>query len=540
MTEMVRAGLGVEAVLEARDVTVRYGGLTALEDVAIAVPAGTIVGLLGPNGAGKSTLLGVISGDVRAQQGAVSLAGADVSGSVQQERVRRGLARTFQHPEIYGELTVEQHFILAYRMRTAPSRLWSDPLTGRFLRQSAEEAEEIGSLLTALGLEEVARTPLVNLSLGVSRLVEIGRALATRPKVVLLDEPSSGLDSEESKLLAAVLRRIVTERGISFLLVEHDVEMVFGLSSWVYVLDFGRLIAQGTPQQVQSDARVRSAYLGEPATAQSDQAAHRSVAAEAVRKVPRPERDVLLEVAGLRVKYGNATAIDDLALTARQGSVTALLGSNGAGKSTLARVLSGLVPPASGSITFDGTNIAGFGASRIHGLGLAYLPEGRGVFPTLTVSDNLRVAVHRLPGSERSDAIDRVIALFPVLGERQKQLAGTLSGGQQQMLSLARVLAGKPKLLIADEISLGLAPRVVDDVFEGLVRAIDDGVSVILIEQFVHRALELADTCYIMRRGRLVWSGAAASAGSEVLDHYLGAEMDASATEDNPELAPLS
>jgi branched-chain amino acid transport system ATP-binding protein len=505
-------------VLEAHDVTVRFGGLTALRDVDIRVPGGTIIGLLGPNGAGKSTLLGVLSGDLTPKSGHVSLGGLDVTRTVPQQRVRLGLARTFQHPEVYAELTVWQHLALAHRLRAKPSRVWSDPITGRFLRTSGPEEQDIAQLLSALGLDGVAHTPLANLPLGVSRLVELGRALATKPSVVMLDEPSSGLDAEESKRLAAVLRHIVAERGTSFLLVEHDVEMVFGLSSRVSVLDFGSLIAEGTPQEVQADARVRSAYLGELAPALPGTA----------RQAERPVKadDVLLTVRDLRVKYGNAVALDGMSLTATRGSVTALLGSNGAGKSTLARALAGLVPASAGTIRFDGTDISGMPASRINKLGLAYLPEGRGVFPTLTVNENLSMAVQRLPAAERNAAIDHAVTLFPVLGERRKQIAGTLSGGQQQMLSLARVLARAPRLLIADEISLGLAPVIVDEVFEALERAIAEGVSVILIEQFVHRALELADTCHIMRRGSVVWSGAASDARAEVLEHYLGSDVE--------------
>jgi ABC-type branched-subunit amino acid transport system ATPase component len=389
---------------------------------------------------------------------------------------------------------------------------------------------DIAQLLSALGLDGVAHTPVANLPLGVSRLVEIGRALATKPNVVMLDEPSSGLEAEESKRLAVVLKQIVAERGTSFLLVEHDVEMVFGLSSRVSVLDFGSLIAEGTPQEVQADARVRSAYLGElaPPAAASGTPQQAEPKAEAEAEAD----EVLLAVRDLQVKYGNAVALDGMSLTAARGGVTALLGSNGAGKSTLARALAGLVPACAGTIHFDGTDISGMPASRINKLGLAYLPEGRGVFPTLTVNENLSMAVQRLPAAERNAAMDHAVSLFPVLGDRRKQIAGTLSGGQQQMLSLARVLARAPRLLIADEISLGLAPVIVDEVFEGLKRAIADGVSVILIEQFVHRALELADTCHIMRRGSVVWSGAASDARAEVLEHYLGSEVEPAALTD--------
>jgi branched-chain amino acid transport system ATP-binding protein len=236
---------------------------------------------------------------------------------------------------------------------------------------------------------------------------------------------------------------------------------------------------------------------------------------------PRPGGDIL-SVSGLCLKYADATALHEVSFSMAPRSVTALLGPNGAGKSSVARAVSGLVRAQSGLIRFDGADITGAPADRIRRLGIAYLPEGRGVFRSLTVEENLRVALSDVPKAERAAAIEGAIDLFPVLGQRRRQTAGTLSGGEQQMLSLARVLARQPRLLIADEISLGLAPLIVEEVFAGLNRVIELGVSVILIEQFVDRALAIADRCYVLRRGRVVWSGEAAEAGADLVEHYLG------------------
>ncbi|MFE4956038.1 ATP-binding cassette domain-containing protein [Streptomyces sp. NPDC056653] len=514
------------SVLAARGVSVRFGGLKALQDVGIDVPAGTVVGLLGPNGAGKSTLLGVLSGNVHAQEGTVLLGGEPVSGMTPQGRVRRGLGRTFQHPELFGDLTVRDHLLLAHRLDERPSRSWSDPFTGRFLRDDPDERAAVEEVLELLGLHDVADLPAAGLPLGMCRLVEIGRAIATGPRIVLLDEPFSGLNAGESETLADALTRIVAARGISMLLVEHDVELVFGLCSRVYVLDFGRLIAQGTPAEIRANDTVRSAYLGEVEAdpVPGPRAATRAAAPASALTGERPAAagEITLRVENLTVDYGNATAIRDVSLSVPKGSVTALLGANGAGKSTIARALSGLVPVRSGRVLFEGVDITRMPAHHIRRLGLSHLPEGRGVFPALTVAENLRIAVQTAPKPQRAEAIDRAMELFPVLADRRTQFAGTLSGGQQQMLSLARILAHLPRLVIADEISLGLAPLVVDEVFEGLQRAIDMDVSIIVIEQFVHRALQLADDCHIMRRGHLVWSGAATDARGDIFEHYLG------------------
>jgi branched-chain amino acid transport system ATP-binding protein len=234
-------------ILSGTRVSVNFRGLKALQQVDINVPEGAVVGLVGPNGAGKSTLLGVLSGDVAARAGTVRLGGQDVSGHGPEARVRHGLARTFQLPELYDELTVREHLTLARRLAQAPSRSWSDPLTGRFLRQDAAEDEEIAALLDRLGLQPVAGTPAGALPLGLCRLVEIARAAASHPRVILLDEPFSGLNPAESKRLSRALADINQAQGIAMVLVEHDVEIVFGLSERVYVLDFGVMIAAGTP-----------------------------------------------------------------------------------------------------------------------------------------------------------------------------------------------------------------------------------------------------------------------------------------------------
>lgn len=234
------------------------------------------------------------------------------------------------------------------------------------------------------------------------------------------------------------------------------------------------------------------------------------------------DHEPLLRLAGVEVRYGSALALSGLSLSARPGRVLAVLGANGAGKSTIARAASGLVPVRSGSVVFDGEDVTGQRPERIRRAGLVHLPEGRGVFTDLTVAENLRMAAATLPRGERAKAVRRGYEFFEVLGRRRRQAAGTLSGGEQQMVSLARALILRPKLVIADEMSLGLAPLMVDAVFEGLGRAREAGVAIVLIEQFVHRALAFADECAVISRGTAVWTGPASGAGDEVLGRYLG------------------
>jgi ABC-type branched-subunit amino acid transport system ATPase component len=253
-------------VLSAAGITVRFGGLTALSDVGLEVPTGTIIGLVGPNGAGKSTLFAVLSGLLRPASGRVFLRGKDVTNASPQARARLGLARTFQQPELFLGLTVREHIVLAHRVRFSRQRLWRDMLDPRSLfPPGSDENERVDQLLELLDLTHVARASVGALPLGTSRLVEIARALATRPDLVLLDEPLSGLDIRESENLASVFRRVVAnqEHRVSLLMVEHDVATVLSLSSRIFVLDFGELIASGTPAEIRNNAAVKSAYLGD-------------------------------------------------------------------------------------------------------------------------------------------------------------------------------------------------------------------------------------------------------------------------------------
>jgi branched-chain amino acid transport system ATP-binding protein len=539
-----RPGSRERARLECVGVTVRFGGLVAVRDVSISLPAGEIVGLVGPNGAGKSTLFGVLSGLLRPWQGKVVLDEEDITDARPQLRAARGLARTFQHPELFYGMTIRDHLVIAYRAKHAKRRIWSDAFTLGSLRPaSKQEQESVDELLEMVGLAALADHSAVGLPLGIARLVELGRALAASPTVLLLDEPSSGLDSSETQRFESVLRRIAEERDISVLLVEHDVELVMRLCSTIHVLDFGALLASGPPAEIRANPAVRAAYLGEELAVEVHEQAvadegetitllqvnERPTSPDAASSGAEVASDIaLLEVDDLSVRYGDAFALSGVSFSLTAGRSLAVLGANGAGKSSLARAISGLVPPCAGRVSFAGHDIGNHPPHRIRRAGLVHLPEGRGVFRGLSVLDNLRMAAAVQDGRRaRRDSVELALEIFPGLSARRGQIAGLLSGGEQQMLSLARALATSPKLIIADEMSLGLAPLVVDLVFDGLVRARSAGVSVIMIEQYVHRALGFADDCLVLQRGVVAWKGAADTARGEVLRHYLGDAMTA-------------
>jgi branched-chain amino acid transport system ATP-binding protein len=254
--------------LEVADVEVRFGGVAALRGVDMSVEQGAVTGLIGPNGAGKTTLFNVVTGLCRAQRGRVLLDARSIGNLAPHKRARLGIARTFQRLEIFGSLTVRENVLVAAEIRRRWSHDKSNP---------ARRTEEI---LSSLGLAQVSDVRCDTLPTGTARLVEVARALATRPGVVLLDEPSSGLDDRESDELGELLRKVAAE-GVAVLLVEHDVELVMSVSETVYVLDFGRILTVGTPAQVQSDPEVRAAYLGTEEPDPSSPSAARSEVADA-------------------------------------------------------------------------------------------------------------------------------------------------------------------------------------------------------------------------------------------------------------------
>ena len=249
------------AVLEARRITKRFAGILALSEVDLEVGPGERVGLIGPNGAGKTTLFNCLLGVIPVTEGEVIFEGKDISKLPVHQRARAGIGRTFQRIELFADCSVREHLLIAERVRNGTGSFWKD-LIGRG-RSSPAEVERADAVLELLGLLDVADAPIETLSLGRGRLVEVGRALMTDPRLLLLDEPSSGLDPTETTALAETLRSVQAERGFAILLVEHDVELVSAFTERCTVLDFGRTIASGRTRDVLDDPIVRRAYLGD-------------------------------------------------------------------------------------------------------------------------------------------------------------------------------------------------------------------------------------------------------------------------------------
>ena len=250
--------------LEARGISVRFGGVRALDDVSLRVQHRQIVGLIGPNGAGKTTLFNAVTGTVKPVAGRVHLFGHDVTDWPPHRRARLRVGRTFQRLELFGSLTVEENLVMGMEAQSRRGGLASDVLAlPSTIEQRADALERAQDVLASVGLEDHAKTRAGDLPIGLSRMVELGRAVCGDPYLLLLDEPSSGLSKEESLRLSALLRAAREDDGESILVVEHDMSFVMDLCDYLYVLDFGRLIAEGTPAEMKKDPAVQAAYLGE-------------------------------------------------------------------------------------------------------------------------------------------------------------------------------------------------------------------------------------------------------------------------------------
>ncbi|TRM54294.1 ATP-binding cassette domain-containing protein [Achromobacter sp. LC458] len=496
-------------VLRADALTMTFGGVRAVQSVSFDVPPAAVTALIGPNGAGKSTVINMLSGYYQPTSGAVSLGDAPLAALPAYRVARSGIARTYQTSQLFDTLTVEDNVALGM----VRGRLGGLLASRRYL--AADVRQRARALLAFCGYEGALDVPAADLPHVDRRLVEIARALATDADILLMDEPAAGLSREDKTRLASLLRRIA-DAGAGVLLVEHDMALVMGVSDHIVAIDAGRELAKGNPAQIQQSPAVRQAYLGDE-NARRAPAARQRPAGAAIG----PE---VLGVGNLVTGYGANPVLHGIDLQVRQGEMVALLGANGAGKSTLMRTLAGLHRPAEGGMHLQGTELNGLAADRIVARGLVLVPEGRQVFPGLSVLDNIRLGAFLHP-QDREARVEEMLTRFPRLRERLHQRAGLLSGGEQQMLAIARGLMSKPVILLLDEPSLGLAPKIIDELFEALDRLRAESMTILLVDQMAALALSLADRAYVLESGRVAAHGTAAEIAQDgaLARAYLGA-----------------
>ncbi len=504
-------------------VTRSFGGIDAVRAVDLRVEADTVHALIGPNGSGKTTLVNLVTGFYKPDMGRVVLGGSAITGWRPHRCNGVGLARTFQSCQIWRRMTVLENVMVGAHTRTRGGLLVS-ALVPVWLRpwERRLRARALG-LLAFVGLADRAHELAGALPFAAQRSLEIARALAADPDVLILDEPASGMHPGEVQNVIALIAR-VRSAGITVMLIEHHMEVVTELADRVTVLNDGEVIAEGTPAEVAENPLVISAYLGEESEdRQTSRPARVLEPADSVGGAP----DSLLSLSNVEVHYGAAAALTGVDLEVREGEIVSIVGANGAGKTTVLKTVSAMSEPlrsVQGEITFMGERIERRSAHRISRMGLAHVPEGRRIFPESTVDENLLLgAYQRRDAAVRAD-IDAIYDRFPRLRSRRDQPAGLLSGGEQQMLAIGRALASRPRFLLLDEPSLGLAPLIVDEVFEIVRGLADDHVTILIVEQMATRALALADRAYILETGRVVAEGPAAVLADdpEVRVAYLG------------------
>ncbi|MBR0837574.1 ATP-binding cassette domain-containing protein [Bradyrhizobium manausense] len=482
-------------VLEVSGVSRKFGGIRAVEDASLKVASGEIHALIGPNGAGKTTLFNLVSGLYTPDRGTIRLQSRDIAGVPANAICHQGLARSFQITNLFRGLSIYENLRLSLQARRAMRfNIWND------IDAYKDIHAETAALVKFLGLEGIEAIEGGELSYGGQRLVDLGIALGSKPQVLLLDEPLAGLAAAERERVSNLIKNIAA--NIPVLIVEHDIDRVLGFSQTVTVMNQGEVLMSACPAAVRADHRVQEIYTG------------KGIPAVEHRRSDKPAgtQETALRLERVNTFYGKSHILNDAALDVREGEIVALLGRNGAGKSTLLKTIAGLVPAASGSIVYRGDDIVSLAAPDIARRGIGYVPQGRGLFAGMTVRENL--ALGRLARkTDGSDGVawdeEKILHTFPRLKERMNVAADYLSGGEQQMVAVARAMSGNVRLLLLDEPFEGLAPAVTLELFR-VFDALRQHMSIVIVEHNLDLVLALADRVFALERGAVFHQGPAA------------------------------
>ena len=506
--------------IETKNLTKRYGSVTALESVDLRFPTGEVTGIIGPNGAGKTTLIGLLGGALTPSSGQILFEGRDISAMPAPNRARLGIGRTYQLPRPFSGLTVRENLLTAFFSR--------EPWVS-----TKRAIAEVDSILEKCGLTKFSQTLGADLPLLRRKRLEVARALMLKPKLLMLDEVGAGLVEHEIDELIALVNSL-KDSTTTIILIEHVIRVVRECCKNLYVLNFGKKFFEGSTETVLASDDVAAVYLGTAHHVLQNERAeiarapsHQRVQFQ--RTDPQGHaKDLimppLLSLKNIHAGYGQARVLNHLSFDIAAGEVVAVLGANGAGKTTLAKVIAGEIRPTSGEIIFEGQNITRIGTHKRFARGISHCMEGRRIFSELSIEENLKIAIRNQTSAEVDHRIGEVYQLFPVLKERRHAPGTSLSGGQLQMLAIGRALVSKPSLVIFDEISLGLAPVVMDQLYTALSLLRDQGLTMLVVEQDAERVLELADNVHVIQHGQILLSDTAArlSGDGRLRNIYLG------------------
>ncbi|MGB6104338.1 MAG: ATP-binding cassette domain-containing protein [Pusillimonas sp.] len=481
-----------EYILEADSLQKNFRGFCAVQDVSLRVRENTIHSLIGPNGAGKTTVFNLITKFLQPSAGRIRYKGVDITTQEPAAIARQGMIRSFQISAVFLSLSVIENVRIALINKAGQDtyKFWKPDSRLHDFDGKADE------LIDMVGLSDFRDYLAKDLSYGRKRALELATTLALDPEVLLLDEPMAGMGLEDIDRIGSLIRLAAKTRTV--LMVEHNLSVVAKLSDTITVLQRGKVLAEGSYDEVSSNPDVRQAYMG---TGGSVRAGASPDGAAASLIVHRPVTKDLLSVKGLNAWYGESHILQGVDFRIGEGEVVTLLGRNGAGKTTTLKALTGTIDLRKGSIDLDGQEIIGMNADQIARLGMAWCPEERGIFASLTVKENLVLPpIVAAGGMTEEELFD----MFPNLRERLHSQGTKLSGGEQQMLALARILRTGAKLLLLDEVTEGLAPVIVEQIGRTIKRLRERGYTILLVEQNFHFAAGLADRHYIMEHGKVI------------------------------------